>query len=71
VTAETPSSSPPPPTTSVVVTDDEKPEFVGNKAFESFKCTMPKKTNKGVATQGQGRANAYAEKTKQGWMQPV
>jgi serine/threonine-protein kinase RIO1 len=49
-----------------LIEDDEKPAFIGNKAFNSFKRTMQKKTTKGVATQGQGRANADAEKTKQG-----
>jgi serine/threonine-protein kinase RIO1 len=47
--------------------EDGKPAArVGNKAFNSFKQTMKKKTVKGVAAHGQGRANADSEKTKEG-----
>jgi serine/threonine-protein kinase RIO1 len=47
--------------------EDGKPAArVGNKAFNSFKQTMKKKTVKGVASHGQGRANADTEKTKEG-----
>ena len=46
--------------------DDDDAPFVGSKAFNSFKRTMQKKTVKGVATSGQGRAHADSEKTKQG-----
>lgn len=47
--------------------EDGKPiARVGNKAFNSFKQTMKKKTVKGVASHGQGRANTDTEKTKEG-----
>lgn len=47
--------------------EDGKPAArVGNKAFNSFKQTMKKKTVKGVASHGQGRANTDTEKTKEG-----
>ncbi|KAL3928434.1 MAG: hypothetical protein SGBAC_012653 [Bacillariaceae sp.] len=39
---------------------------VGNKAYNSFQQTMKKKTVKGVASHGQGRANTDTEKTKEG-----
>lgn len=53
--------------------DDEYEQYengkgmrVGNKAYNSFQQTMKKKTVKGVASHGQGRANTDTEKTKEG-----
>jgi serine/threonine-protein kinase RIO1 len=49
--------------------EDGKPAArVGNKAFNSFQQKIKKKTVKGVASHGQGRANTDAEKTKEGAM---
>mmetsp|Transcript_22892 Transcript_22892/g.64849 ORF Transcript_22892/g.64849 Transcript_22892/m.64849 type:complete len:672 (-) Transcript_22892:236-2251(-) len=39
---------------------------VGNKAFNAFRQTIKKKTVKGVAAHGHGRANKDAEKTREG-----
>eukprot|EP00526_Cylindrotheca_closterium_P008186 CAMPEP_0113623894 /NCGR_PEP_ID=MMETSP0017_2-20120614/12310_1 /TAXON_ID=2856 /ORGANISM="Cylindrotheca closterium" /LENGTH=852 /DNA_ID=CAMNT_0000533893 /DNA_START=95 /DNA_END=2656 /DNA_ORIENTATION=- /assembly_acc=CAM_ASM_000147 len=45
---------------------NKKMTRVGNKAYNSFQQTMKKKTVKGVASHGQGRANTDTEKTKEG-----
>jgi hypothetical protein len=48
--------------------DDETGERanVGNKAFNAFHRSMQKKTVKGVAAHGHGRATADADKTREG-----
>ena len=48
--------------------DDETGEraHVGNKAYNAFKSKMQRKTVKGVAAHGHGRATADADKTREG-----
>jgi RIO kinase 1 len=48
---------------------DEK-GHVGNKAYNSFRQSMHRKINKGVAAHGHGRANAYTDRTRGGAMDP-
>lgn len=48
--------------------DEDDEGFIGNTAFNSFKHSMQRKTVKGVAAHGTGRANSDTDKTKSGAM---
>lgn len=49
---------------------DQKPASIGNKAFNSFRQSMQKKTVKGVAAHGHGRAAQDTDRTRGGAMDP-
>mmetsp|Transcript_23614 Transcript_23614/g.34846 ORF Transcript_23614/g.34846 Transcript_23614/m.34846 type:complete len:597 (-) Transcript_23614:1527-3317(-) len=49
---------------------DQKPASIGNKAFNSFRHSMQKKTIKGVAAHGHGRAAQDTDRTRGGAMDP-